>query len=142
MEQMILPGVVESLEELCDFLDRIAEKAGLDAKTLGKLHLAVDEMATNVVTHGYEEQGLTGDLIVSAEITPEALTVTLEDTSLPFDPRALEPPASLDQPLEERPIGGLGIYLMRKSVDRYDYAYVDGKNRNVFVFNRPSPAST
>ena len=141
MEQIILPGVIESHDPIWDFLDRWIERAGLDSKAQGRLHLAVDELVTNIVTHGYEEHGLSGDIIIQAEVTPEALTIIIEDTAVPFDPRTLSKPASVDQSLEERPIGGLGVYLMFRSVDRYEYRHVDGKNQNVFIVNRSSPRS-
>lgn len=136
MEQIILPGVLQSLKGMEDFLAHHSEKAGLDKKKAVKLRLAVDEIVTNTILHGYEEQGLKGNVTLKAQLKPETLTIVTEDTAPPFDPRTLAKPESLDQSVEERPIGGLGVYLMLKSIDHYEYAHVDGKNRNTFVINR------
>ena len=136
-EQIILPGVIDSLEDMAIFLAQAARHAGIDKRTAGKLHLAVDEMVTNIITHGYEEAGLSGEIVLKAEITPRALVITVEDSAIPFDPRTLATPSNLDQPLEERPPGGVGVYLMLKSVNEYLYEYVDGKNKSTFIVNRP-----
>lgn len=140
MEQLILPGIPGSLKDLADFSSRMAEKAGLDAKKSHKLHLAVEELAVNIILHGYAEHGITGDIQVQADLTPERLTIIVEDTAVPFDPSACPQPKNLNQPLEARPIGGLGIYLLLKSVDHYAYAYLDGKNRNELIFDLQKPA--
>lgn len=135
MEQLILPGVPGSLQTLEGFTSRLAETAGLDARRTQKLQLAVEELATNIINHGYAEHGMSGDITIQAEITPETLTIRVEDTSVPFNPRTCPLPKYLDKPIEERPVGGLGIYLLLKSVDRHAYAYIDGKNRNELIFD-------
>ena len=111
-------------------------KAGLDKKRTYRLELAVDEIATNIVNHGYQEAGLTGDVVARATITAHALEIVLEDTAVPFDPRLLTRPEQIDLPLAERPIGGLGVFLAIENVDEFRYEYVDGHNRNIFVVNR------
>ena len=75
-------------------------------------------------------------MVVRAKITAHALTITLEDTAVPFDPRRLTRPEQIDLPLAERPMGGLGIFLAIENVDEFRYEYVDGHNRNIFVVNR------
>jgi anti-sigma regulatory factor (Ser/Thr protein kinase) len=65
------------------------------------------------------------------------LKITLEDTSAPFDPRKFAPPDHIDKPIDERPIGGLGVYLTLQNVDKFDYEYVNNRNRNIFIVNRP-----
>lgn len=140
MKSLTLPGEIQSLEPMADFIHEAAAEAGLDKKVAYKLHLAVDEIITNVITHGYEEQGLKGEIEIRAEITPQSLTIVVEDSSPAFDPRTLDRPPSLDMALEDRPIGGLGVYLTLRSVDRFDYTHADGKNRNTFVVNRAQPA--
>ncbi len=136
MEQLSVPGILASHDAMIAFLERQTELAGLDPKASYRLHLAVDEIVANIITHGYEENGLTGDILLTSEIRPETFVFTLEDGSPPFDPRTLAKPASLDQSLEDRPIGGLGIFLMLRSVDAFDYTYIEGRNRNILTMNR------
>ncbi len=137
MQPLKVPGNLDSLSAIGQFVNAAASQAGLDKKTAYHLRLAVDEIATNIIVHGYDEAGLTGDVWVLTEMTEAALTIILEDSSPPFDPRNLGRPEHIDRPVEERPIGGLGIYLTIENVDKFDYEYVNNRNRNIFVVNRP-----
>ena len=142
MQPLTLPGHVDSLSEIRKYVDSAASEAGLDKKAVYKLRLAVDEIASNIIIHGYEEAGLSGDVVVWADISPEALTITLEDSSAPFDPRGKDRPDQIDSPIEERPIGGLGIFLTTENVDKFDYEYVNNHNRNIFIVNRPPKSNS
>ncbi len=139
MEQITLRALMSSHENALDFLLRNSRKAVLDIKTEGELRLAVDEIVTNIITHGYAEHGIAGDLTLTAMVTPETFAIVLEDTAPPFDPRSRPAPESLNEPLETRPVGGVGLLLVMKSVDRFDYEYVEGKNRNTLIVNRNRP---
>ena len=138
MQSLLVSGNLDSLSDIGHFVNAAAAQAGLDKKVAYRLRLAVDEIATNIVVHGYDENGLTGDVLVMAELDAQALTIILEDSSPPFDPRnLLGRPEHIDRPMEERPIGGLGIYLTIENVDKFDYEFVDQRNRNIFVVRRP-----
>lgn len=141
MQPLLVPGTLDSLSVIGHYVNEAAAAAGLEKKVAYRLRLAVDEIASNIIIHGYDEAGLTGEVLVLSEMDQEALTITLEDTSAPFDPRSLGRPDQIDKPIEERPIGGLGIYLTLENVDRFDYEYVNHRNRNIFVVNRPASAS-
>jgi len=135
METKSFPGVVDSLDELRDYIGELAQKAGLVKKSTYSLKLAIDEIATNIILYGYERAGLKADFIVLSEITEEDLTVILEDVAAAFDPLSREMPdhEDLTMALEEREIGGLGIFLTINGVDDFSYEYKDGKNRNIFI---------
>ena len=137
MQPLLVSGNLDSLSAIGHFVIAAAEQAGLDKKKAYRLRLAVDEIATNIIVHGYDEARQSGDVLVIAEVDTDALTIILEDTSPPFDPRNLGRPDHIDKPVEERPIGGLGIYLTLENVDKFDYEFVNNHNRNVFVVNRP-----
>jgi serine/threonine-protein kinase RsbW len=136
MERLQVPGTVDSLAAISTYVVGAAAAAGLDKQAAYGLRLAVDEIATNAIVHGYQKAGQSGNLAIKAEKTADKLTLVLEDTSPPYDPRQAPPPHSLDQPPAERPSGGLGIYLARQGVDAYRYDYVDGMNRHTFMMNR------
>lgn len=130
------PAVSDSLPPIREFIAGFGGPAGLDRAQLYKLCLAVDEIATNIINHGYLEAGITGGTIdVSLSADEKRLKVAIEDTALPFNPLEFNVPGEdlLSRPLEERPIGGLGIMLARENVDEYRYDYKDGKNHNVFI---------
>ena len=135
METKSFPGVVDSLDELRDYIGELAQKAGLVKKSTYSLKLAIDEIATNIILYGYERVGLNADYTVLSEITEDKLTVILEDVAAAFDPLSREMPdqEDLTMALEEREIGGLGIFLTINGVDDFSYEYKDGKNRNIFI---------
>jgi serine/threonine-protein kinase RsbW len=137
MQPLTLPGILDSLSVIGKYVNTAALEAGLDRKAAYKLRLAVDEIASNIIIHGYQEAGLSGEVVVRAKMDLETLTITLEDTSAPFDPLNKGRPEQIDRPIAERPIGGLGIYLAVQSVDLFDYEYVNNRNRNIFIVNRP-----
>jgi len=123
IKSLTVPGVLESLSVIRQYVADASAVAGLFPDQTYGLSLAIDEIATNVVMHGYKKSGLTGNISVSAEVSENDITVVLEDTSPEFDARQLAaPPAeSLAKPLEERQIGGLGVYLAMQNIDGFDY---------------------
>jgi anti-sigma regulatory factor (Ser/Thr protein kinase) len=135
MEKLTLPATLDALGKLRAYVQAAATAGGVDATKTYNLQLAVDEIATNIVTHGYEEQHRTGDLSIRGDIGDGALTITIEDHGVAFDPRsrALPREEDLSKPLEERQIGGLGIYLAVKGVDRFDYRREGDRNVNIFA---------
>jgi anti-sigma regulatory factor (Ser/Thr protein kinase) len=143
LDRLTLPGTSDNLSHLMDYVAWAAAAYGLDEAATYRLSLAVDEIATNIVLHGYEDAGRSGDLTGWAETSAVALTIYLEDTGKPFDPRQAPRPADLDRPLEERQDGGLGIYLALWGVDGFIYEQDGQTNRCVFTMNRSAdmPAS-
>lgn len=137
--ELVVPGKLSSLTTIGQYVTAAAADAGLDRRASYRLRLAVDEVATNVITHGYQQNDLTGELKVRTHLDDRALTVTLEDTAPAFDPRVREEDAeaALSLPLEERPIGGLGLFLALRGVDEFRHEYRDARNLNVFVVKRP-----
>jgi anti-sigma regulatory factor (Ser/Thr protein kinase) len=135
MDNLTLPAHLDSLEPIAHYVMQAAKEAGLDKKKTYKLRLAVDEIATNVINYGYGRSGMTGNINLNVAIDNQSLTLILEDTSPEFDPTKRELQRDLDAPLEERPIGGLGIYLAVEGVDRFEYQRVGDRNRNIFIVN-------
>lgn len=136
METLVVPGTLESLGLIRDHVMGAATEAGLDSKRAYRLQLAVDEIATNIINHGYLEARRSGDIRVLAVIDRASLTITIEDTAIPFDPRRLQRPEQIDLPLAERPIGGLGVFLAMENVDEFRHEYVNNINRNILVMRR------
>ncbi len=133
-DKLVLPANLNSLGTIRKFALEAAADAGMDENASYNLQLAVDEIATNVIVHGYQEANLTGEIRLYRERTDKRLRIIIEDTGVPFDPRTLKLPdeEELSRPLEERSVGGLGIYLAFKGVDRFDYERAGNRNRNIF----------
>ncbi|MEB3340998.1 ATP-binding protein [Okeania sp.] len=140
MELLILPGTLDNLGKVRKYIKSAAAEAGLEKKASYKLCLAVDEIVTNIITHGYNEAGLSGDIRIQAEIDEESLTINIEDTGKhydPTDPDILEEETLTTQKtLEERSIGRLGIFLIYESVDKFIYEKLNPGNRNILVVNK------
>lgn len=128
----------DALEPIRGLITTAGNNAGLHKKKIYNLCLAVDEIATNIINHGYIESGIKNgcfDVMLSADAS--RLTVILEDAAIPFDPLKHELPTQQDlgKPLEDRPIGGLGVMIAKQSVDSYKYEFINGRNRNIFIVN-------
>jgi len=136
MESLRLPGELASLKPIRDYVTAAAAKAGLDKLRTYRLTLAVDEIATNVVVHGYNEAGLAGDIHLHITSTEDSIEVIMEDMGRPYNPLLHKVPDNLGAQLAERDIGGLGVFVALNSVDEFRYEYADGSNRNIFVMNR------
>lgn len=136
MEPLIVPGVLDSLSTIREYVLRAATAAGLERRQSYRLCLAVDELATNIVTYAYDGIGIAGEIVVQALIDEHALTITIEDSAQPFDPAAQVLPDDFDLPLEQRKIGGLGIYLALDGVDKFIHEFTGRGNRNTLVINR------
>ena len=137
MDRLTVPGTLDSLDEIGKYVISVAQAAGLDKRAIYRLRLAVDELATNVITYGYERSGLSGDVDICTEIDDKNLTVLIEDSAVPYDPTKTPSPDDFNVPLEDRPIGGLGVFLARQAVDEFRYERVDGHNRSILVIHRP-----
>lgn len=133
-----MPGTLDCLATIREFVDRMVRHAGLDGKAGYRLRLAVDEIATNIINHGYDEADRTGDIRVEARVDETSLTISLEDSGVPFDPTTAATPDNLDEPLEAREMGGLGIFLAVTGVDGFRYERLDDRNLTVFVMHRPA----
>jgi serine/threonine-protein kinase RsbW len=133
MEERSLPAVLDSLGEIRRYVKEAADRAGIDEARAYQLQLAVDEIATNIILYGYKDDA-SAVISIGSEMNADELVITLKDQAVAFDPRTMQMPEAEDlaRPLEERKIGGLGIFLAVQGVDRFDYHREDGSNVNVF----------
>jgi serine/threonine-protein kinase RsbW len=141
MEAVTVPGILDSLKTIRDYLKDAAEAVGLDKKASYNLRLAVDEIATNSILYGYGGGAPDKTLKLWAEIDEEALTVFLEDEGMPYDPRQAPPPDDPTTPLEERRGGGWGVHFAVEGVDEFTYEWVGGRNRTMFMVYRQKDTS-
>jgi len=135
MQEKIFPGTLDSLASVRDYVTEAAQTAGLDSGRTYNLCLAVDEVATNIVLHGYEEVGLKGDIAIEAFEEHGQLIIRLLDHGQTYDPDHLPPP-DLENPLKQQS-GGWGIFLSKTCVDQFDYTSTDSGNVHRFVVHLP-----
>lgn len=135
-------AVLENLRTVRRFVEEQARQAGFEGQRLDDLVLAVDEAVTNIVMHGYKDRDNRASAIVEVEVVFSApvLSVILRDQAPPFDPTAT-PVIDELPPLTERGPGGLGIFLIRKTMDEFRYRRTPG-GWNELVLAIHSPPDT
>jgi anti-sigma regulatory factor (Ser/Thr protein kinase)/putative intracellular protease/amidase len=138
VNSLSFPAALDSLAPIGAAVLAAASAAGLAPPAAYRLRLAVDELATNIIVHGYMGAAA-GTIDVRIEMDEKTLRVVLEDTGVPFDPRTVPVPGDLHLPAEQRQLGGLGVYLALQGVDHFSYEHSEGCNRNILVMDHPAP---
>ena len=120
---------LDQLERITAVVEDLGERDDWPPDLIFKVNLVLDELWVNVVHYS----GATGDVEVSLDTDADEVRLEIADDGRPFDPlsEAVEP--DLNAALEERPIGGLGIFLVREMMDELHYRREDGKNRLAMV---------
>jgi anti-sigma regulatory factor (Ser/Thr protein kinase) len=132
-----IPAVIASLGTIAHLVGDAAAEAGLDQMAAYRLRLAVDEIATNIITYGYSGTGAADTITIEYRITDAQVIIDLIDHGRAFDPLTSRPdPDELTKPLEARRIGGLGIFLAKSCVDDFRYERLKDTNHNTLVMNR------
>lgn len=121
-----LKNDVKEVEALGFFVKQVAEQLSLDKSLTGKLRLAVEEAVVNVMEYAYPK-GTTGEVNIRATSNGNMLRFIISDTGISFNPTEVTA-ADTTLSAEERPIGGLGILLVRELMDSINYERIDGKN--------------
>jgi len=105
------PNSLKSLEKLASDLEVFQEKANIDSKAIFELNLCMDEIITNIILYGFEDKDLhTIDVIL--DWTDQEIIVVISDTGKPFDPLKDAPVPNIEAEIEDRPVGGLGVYFL------------------------------
>ena len=115
-----------ALAALAERVERFGAEQRLPARMVNALNVVLDEAVSNAINHGYDA-GALGEIAVRLRREPDGVTVEVEDDGRAFDPLQAPPP-DLTLPLEQRPIGGLGIHLIRNLMDEVSYARVGDRN--------------
>lgn len=125
-KQIILENRIDELVRLTSFTEAFGKEWNIAPEVVFNLQLALEECATNVIMYAYPP-GEKHTFLVTAALEQHDLVLTIEDSGQPFDPTEV---AEADTTLtaEERPIGGLGIFLVRRLMDSVAYQRVEGKN--------------
>ena len=123
----LISAVTENIPRVTAFVEERLEALGCPAKVQTLFSVAVDELFGNIAHYAYD--GVTGSATVrvSTEEVPKAACVTFIDSGKPHDPLA-KPDPDISLSAEGRPIGGLGIFMVKKTMDAMTYKYKDGQN--------------
>lgn len=133
-----VPSSVENLVMVREFIRRVCEQAGFEKSDITKLTMAVDEACTNIVEHAYGHD-ITKEVKIKATYDNELLHIELVDTGHGFDPTSVSP-QSLEELVNKRRTGGLGIRLIRSLVDEVRYEFSPGHKNELHLTKKlPKP---
>src|SRR5690349_10527276 len=125
--RLTLPAAMTSLQPACDFIKQGARDAAMSEDDCGKLDLVVEELVVNIARYAYQD-GDTGTVNLSYEVLePGRLLVQISDSGVAFNPLDSHPP-DFSRGLADRPVGGLGIFLVQSIADSISYQRADEKN--------------
>ena len=127
MKELTIAATVENIEIVTDFVNEQLEAFDCPMKAQMQIDIAIDELFGNIAHYAYHPE--IGQATVRVEVIedPLAVVITFIDNGIPYDPLAKEDP-DISLSAEERKIGGLGIYMVKKSMDEITYEYRDGQN--------------
>ena len=127
MKELEITALNENLEKVLAFVDKELEKVGCPMKAQLKIDVAVEEIFVNIANYAYHPES--GPATIRVEVLKDPFQVILSfvDHGIPYDPLAKKDP-DITLSSEKRAIGGLGIFMVKKSMDDITYEYKDGHN--------------
>ena len=132
-QEITVAATTAQIPVISDFIERLMRFAGFDLQKIMEVQLAAEEACTNVAKYAYP--GRNGVIHIVARVAGDRLDLIIEDCGVPFDPTAHI--VALSQAgTKDRPIGGLGIHLIRSYVDGMSFEFRDGMNALMLVKNR------
>ena len=127
MKELTIDATIENITQVTAFVDEQLEALDCPLKAQMQIDIAIDELFGNIAHYAYNPE--IGPATVRVEVLqdPLAVVVSFIDNGIPYDPLAKEDP-DVALSAEDREIGGLGIYMVKKSMDEITYEYKDGQN--------------
>ena len=127
MKELTVDAAIENIPAVTAFVEEQLEQVGCPMKAQMQIDIAIDELFSNIAQYAYSPK--TGKATVRVEMTedPMAVVITFIDNGIPYDPLAKADP-NVSLPADDRQIGGLGIFMVKKSMDEINYEYKDGQN--------------
>ena len=127
MKELVIDALTDNLPQVLAFVDGELEAADCPMKIQMQIDIAVEEMFVNIAHYAYSPEVGTATVRVEVMGEPPAVDITFIDGGVPYDPLAKADP-DITLSAEERQIGGLGIFMVKKSMDDVKYEYLDGHN--------------
>jgi len=124
--ELTLVNCAEEIARGQDSLEQFASEHAIADRKLHEVQLALEEHLTNIVRYGHADGGK-HPIQVLIRLIPGELQIRIEDDGCPFNPLE-HPTPDMSKPIEERPIGGMGVHMMRHSLDEMKYRRAEGKN--------------
>lgn len=122
-----VPAAAESIDKITEFINAELEKLDCPKKTQKQIDIAADEIFSNIAHYAYESKDGSAEIRFEKSDNPKAVTLTFTDSGIPYNPLE-KPDPDVTLSADEREIGGLGIYIVKKTMDEVKYERKDGKN--------------
>lgn len=127
MKELMVEAAMENLPKVQELVEEQLEQLACPVKTQMQVDMAIEEIFSNIAFYAYHPGTGSVAVCVEAAENPPAVVITFTDNGVPYDPLArADPDVTLSA--EEREIGGLGIYMVKKIMDEISYAYQGGQN--------------
>ncbi len=123
---LTIPNRLDEIAPLARGTAAFLESHNVDPDATFAVDLALEEMVSNVIKYGYKDRD-SDQICIRLRVGRDEITLVVEDSGPPFNPLELPEP-DLDKPVDQRPIGGLGVFLVRKTVDRMEYERLGNRN--------------
>jgi serine/threonine-protein kinase RsbW len=134
IKTLLVDNQIGELTKVVDFLDVLGEEWELPVGLVFSLNLVMEEALTNIILYGFEDNNRHTIEINFSKKGEDELSITLIDDGQPYDPTLKEDP-DLTLSVEERPIGGLGIFLIKRIMDKVEYQRNNNKNLLILTKN-------
>ena len=125
--ELTIEATLQNIPVVTDFVDAELEKISCNPKAQMQIDVAIDELFSNIARYAYNPETGPATVRVEVEKDPDCVIITFIDNGIPYDPLAKEDP-DITLSADKRPIGGLGIFMVKKTMDSVSYEYKDGKN--------------
>ena len=125
-QELIIKNNISEIERFAIFVEELVEDLSLNLILLMNLNLALEEVLSNIILYAYPDK-LGEEISIKTSKVGESIIFTISDNGIEFDPTVL-PDADITLSVDEREIGGLGIFLIRKIMDEVKYERIKGKN--------------
>lgn len=127
MKSITVEAKIENVDKVTEFVNEVLEEKECPLKVQMQLDVAIDEIFGNIAYYAYGKGRGNATIQIEMEDNPPKITLTFIDQGIPYNPlESKDPDITLD--IEDREIGGLGIFLVKKNMDELSYEYVDGQN--------------
>ncbi len=127
MKSITVEAKIENVDKVTEFVNEVLEEKECPLKVQMQLDVAIDEIFGNIAYYAYGKGRGNATIQIEMEDNPPKITLTFIDQGIPYNPlESKDPDITLD--IEDREIGGLGIFLVKKTMDELSYKYVDGQN--------------
>lgn len=125
-KELVLKNEISEISRLAVFVEEIGEDLQLSPSLVMNLNLVLEEAVSNIILYAYPKK-MDQDISVEVQKTEDSLIFIITDNGVPFDPTQVTE-ADVTLSAEERPIGGLGIFLIKKIMNEVEYQRIDGAN--------------